>query len=818
MNRFRMTAASAVLVIIGLGMLISCAHVVPLRYQVVYSGNDHTAGNVPDDPLTYLPGDQAVVMNHDGSLQRRGHTFIGWNTRADGTGKDYVPGELIIMESQDITLHAVWDVNQYQVQWDGNTADFGDEPQTAELEYQVRIIMPGPGDLVKEGFSFIGWNTRADGTGEGFLPGETFAVPDAEVTLYAQWEPATYQLAYDGNTHTAGAPPGRVSAEHLTALEIAGHDNLDKRGHTFAGWNTRRDGTGDWYQSGSSFVMGTSDAVLYAQWEVNRYQVSWEGNTADAGSPPAEMTRDYGSILEVPGPMDLSRRGHTFAGWNTREDGGGDAYHPQQDFTVPDRDVIFYAQWEVKRYQVSWEGNTADAGSPPAEMTRDYGSILEVPGPMDLSRRGHTFAGWNTREDGGGDAYHPQQEFTVPDRDVVFYAQWEVNWYLVTYHDMGATSGDVPEPREAPYGSELAVSGAGSLEKRGHTFAGWNTREDLQGETFSPGDILILDDADADLYAVWEVLQFTISFAASEDVAGDPPDAFTADYGSSVQVPGQGDMNLTGHNFIGWNTQEDGSGDSYAPDDELLVPDDSLTLYAQWDVIRINVSYMGGGHTAGPVPEPVTAVYGELIEVPHHGRMQKEGQGFAGWNTREDGSGTPAAPGDVLTAADDDITLYAQWIPFTMGGPGQAGGIIFYIDEAEEFSWTYLEAAPWDIDSLPWGGYGETVGGTSDELGSGMENTLRLVEALPDEHHAARASYDWVFNGYDDWFLPSRHELDVMEKHLHAMGLGSFRDSSRYWSSSENSATNAWRIGFGTGRHFSNFKFSSSPVRPVRAF
>jgi hypothetical protein len=64
-----------------------------------------------------------------------------------------------------------------------------------------------------------------------------------------------------------------------------------------------------------------------------------------------------------------------------------------------------------------------------------------------------------------------------------------------------------------------------------------------------------------------------------------------------------------------------------------------------------------------------------------------------------------------------------------------------------------------------------------------------------------------VFDGYDDWFLPSRDELELMCDNLRGKGLGNFSDD--YWSSSENGASYA---------SYSYSKNNTFRVRAVRAF
>jgi hypothetical protein len=76
------------------------------------------------------------------------------------------------------------------------------------------------------------------------------------------------------------------------------------------------------------------------------------------------------------------------------------------------------------------------------------------------------------------------------------------------------------------------------------------------------------------------------------------------------------------------------------------------------------------------------------------------------------------------------------------------------------------------------------------------------------------------FNGVskDDYYLPTRDELDLMLKNLTNVGVGGFV-ADNYWSSSETGASIAWDQSLLNG--YQNYNFKSSPlnnVRPVRAF
>ncbi len=79
------------------------------------------------------------------------------------------------------------------------------------------------------------------------------------------------------------------------------------------------------------------------------------------------------------------------------------------------------------------------------------------------------------------------------------------------------------------------------------------------------------------------------------------------------------------------------------------------------------------------------------------------------------------------------------------------------------------------------------------------------------------ACHDFVSNGYSDWFLPNKEQLNQL--YLQKAVVGGFADySTGYWSSSESSVTNAWLQLFVGGYQSHSNKVYVSRVRAVRAF
>ena len=143
---------------------------------------------------------------------------------------------------------------------------------------------------------------------------------------------------YDGNGSTGGSVPA-VSTGHNynTVVTVLGNTNsLVKTGYTFAGWNTATDGSGTVYVATNTFTIATSDVTLYAQWTINSYNVSYDGNGSTGGSVPAgTIAYNYNTAVTVLGNTNtFVKTGYTFAGWNTAADGSSTAYIATNTFNM----------------------------------------------------------------------------------------------------------------------------------------------------------------------------------------------------------------------------------------------------------------------------------------------------------------------------------------------------------------------------------------------------------------------------------------------------------------------------------------------------
>ncbi len=154
------------------------------------------------------------------------------------------------------------------------------------------------------------------------------------------------------------------------------------------------------------------------------------------------------------------------------------------------------------------------------------------------------------------------------------------------------------------------------------------------------------------------------------------------------------------------------------------------------------------------------------------------------------------------------------------------GGIVFYIDSTGEHG---LVAAATDQSAggTGWGCSCTLISGLDSAFGSGSTNTAEIVRQCANAGIAAKECFDLVLNGYSDWYLPSKLELDLMYTKLKLNGLGNFLTNMPYWSSTPASygscgATGgAWTKNFGTGANIADARngyAGTGAVRAIRSF
>jgi uncharacterized repeat protein (TIGR02543 family) len=340
-------------------------------------------------------------------------------------------------------------------------------------------------------------------------------------------------------------------------------------------------------------------------------------------------------------------------------------------------------------YTVTYNGNTNTSGTAPTDGSSPYtaGSTVTVLGNSgSLVKTGYTFANWNTAADGSGTSYSPTNTFAI-NANTTLYAQWTPvvpTTYTVTYNGNTNTSGTVPTDGSSPYtaGSTVTVLGnSGSLQWPGYFFAGWNTAADGLGTNYVGGDTFTIN-ANTILYAQWIIGGARLFYSANSTAGGTGTapsrsgTAYTA-FSTKPVVDNTGPFtNANGYTFGGWNTLANGTGTSYPPGSQYIMPGSGgiVSLFAQWidPATTFTLTYNansaeGGSGTAPNTPNPTT--YSSKSTATILGNTgpytnSDPNKTFYGWNTLANGTGISYPAGSTLTMTAN-TSLYAQWVSAT---------------------------------------------------------------------------------------------------------------------------------------------------------
>ena len=222
-------------------------------------------------------------------------------------------------------------------------ANGGTGTMNADIEpvgTQVSIAQNG---FTRPGYTFTGWNTKPQGDGTAYQPGNTLDLPKGSMTVYAQWKKnPDEQVIYEGNGATSGSTAAQTQVEGLTVN--LSQNGFTRPGYTFTGWNTEADGSGTSYQPGTVYTVPGHTTYLYAQWKPDQGTISYNANGGTGTT--ASQTGNVDSSTSV-AQNGFTRPGYTFTGWNTEADGSGTSYQPGTSITIPNGTKVLYAQWKL---------------------------------------------------------------------------------------------------------------------------------------------------------------------------------------------------------------------------------------------------------------------------------------------------------------------------------------------------------------------------------------------------------------------------------------------------------------------------------------
>jgi len=412
--------------------------------------------------------------------------------------------------------------------------------------------------FTKVGYSFTGWNTKADGTGTSYVNSANYSIGSSDVTLYAKWlSNATYNITFDANGGSGGTGPTAMNyGMALTAPSVT------RTGYILTGWSPVVPST-----------VPSADTTYTAQWAANTYTVNYNGNGSTSGSTAnSSHTYDVSSNLTGNG---FSKIGSSFLGWSASSSATLPTYTNSQSVlnltSTPNAVVTFYAVWAINQYSVTFNSN---GGSSVTTITQTYNTSANK--PSDPIKTGYTFNGWYSD---AGLTTAVTWPYTIGPSNVTFYAKWNTNSYTITFDASGGTGGTSSSKL---FGTSLS---APSVTKFGYTLTGW-----------SPEVPALVPASDTTYTAQWSAKSYTITFDANGGTGGTGgPMAF----GASLSAPS---VSRTGYSFTGWS-----------PSVPSTVPAADTTYIAQWSTNSYNITFNANGGTGGT---SASMQYGAALSSP----------------------------------------------------------------------------------------------------------------------------------------------------------------------------------------------------------
>ena len=382
-------------------------------------------------------------------------------------------------------------------------------------------------------------------------------------------------------------------------------------------------------------ALGDNFFKITYYYKENLYGVTYEANLPEGSGLEGNLPEDLlkyrpGEMVSVHGGDGMTAEGWQFVGWAEDEGDGvykaGEKIYSDASFhgipvetqvAMDDDGVTLYGRW-VQVYTVTYDGNTNTGGEVPKDTggTVREGSdiyysgdevIVGEPGNLekvDEDGTRYVFDGWSVNQDGSGIRLQAGDRLTVEASDVTLYAQWlaiDTNKYAVSYiasiPEGTRLAGELPKDREKyEVGAIVKVAGQGTMAIEHYRFAGWSLSS-VEDALYQSGEELFgtkdvgktvtgtetsMTEQGLTFYSRWIPLYQVIYHANVDDVEAFLEDTNEYEAEEMVTVLSGEKMYREGYQFLGWNTEIDGSGQNYDPGLKFNMPEENIELYAQW--------------------------------------------------------------------------------------------------------------------------------------------------------------------------------------------------------------------------------------------
>lgn len=218
------------------------------------------------------------------------------------------------------------------------TGESAKTPDAIEgVDVGTEITLPDGPEI--KGYTFNGWKLDVP-TDAAYKPESSYEVTSANVTFTGSWTVNKYKITWNQGDNESKFDPREVEYKSPVELPIP-----EKTGYTFTGWKSDVEGDDTLYNKDKSFTMPSHNVTMTAQWQINTYTVTYNGNGGTIGIYTGEDKVTYNAPYEIKNVSGITptRFGYKFLGW--RKNNEGNLLQAGDSFKMPDDNVELVAQW-----------------------------------------------------------------------------------------------------------------------------------------------------------------------------------------------------------------------------------------------------------------------------------------------------------------------------------------------------------------------------------------------------------------------------------------------------------------------------------------